>query len=181
MIDRLHQSLQRIASFFRRAQLDHDLDSEMASHRELAIEENLRAGMPPDEARRQALVNFGGLEQTKESVRDARTLPFLETLLQDLRYVANTPEQYTVQVNTGAVTEYDVPHDDRIKIGIPSYRPSCGVYLVNAIKVRGYGDALNGWTVSITRDGKTVRKQSLRVTQKSPTDESGYHMVRIGQ
>lgn len=98
-----------------------------------------------------------------------------------IRIVSNAPEQYAVQVNTGAVTEYDVPHDGRIKIGIPSYRPSCGVYLFNAIKVRGYGDPLNGWIVSITRNGKIVRKQSLRVTQKSPTDEAGYHMVRIGQ
>jgi hypothetical protein len=47
--------------------------------------------------------------------------------------------------------------------------------------LKGLVEAVNGWTVSITRDGKTVRKQSLRVTQKSPTDESGYHMVRIGQ
>ena len=98
-----------------------------------------------------------------------------------IRIVANAPEQYTVQVNTGAVTEYDVPHDGRIKIGIPSYRPSCDVYLFNAIKVRGYGDPLNDWIVSITRNGKIVRKQSLRVTQKSPTDEPGYHIVRIGQ
>ena len=98
-----------------------------------------------------------------------------------VRIVANAPEQYTVQVNTGAVTEYDVPHDGRIQIGIPSYRPSCGVYLFNAIKVRGYGDPLNRWIVSITRNGKIVRKQSLRVTQKSPTDEAGYHMMRIGQ
>ena len=100
---------------------------------------------------------------------------------QQIRIVANAPEQYAVQVNTGAVTEYDVSHDGRIKIGIPAYRPSCAVYLFNIIKVRGYGDPRNGWIVSITRNGKVVQKQSLRVTQKSPTDEAGYHMVRIGQ
>src|ERR1700746_2413618 len=97
-----------------------------------------------------------------------------------IRIVATAPEQYTVQVNTGTVKEYDVPHDGRIKVGIPSYRPSCRVYLFNASKVRGDGDPLNGWMVSITRNGKTVRKQSLRVTQKSLTDEAGYHIVRIG-
>jgi hypothetical protein len=76
---------------------------------------------------------------------------------------------------------YDVPPDGRIKVGIPSYRRSCGVYLFNAIKVGGYRDPLNGWIVSITRNGKTVGKQSLLVTQKSPTDEAGYHIVRIAQ
>lgn len=112
----------------------------------------------------------------------AYRLPALAQPSQGLiRIVANAPEQYSVQVNTGTVTEYDVPHDGRIKVGIPGYRPSCGVYLFDAVKVGGYGDPLKGWNVSITRNGKTVRKQSLRVTQKSPTDEAGYHIVRIGQ
>jgi hypothetical protein len=86
-----------------------------------------------------------------------------------------------VQVNTGAVKQYDVPHDGRVAIDIPSYRPPCGVYLFNAIKVGGDGDPLKTWTVSITRNGKTFRKQSLRVTQKTPTDEAGYHLVKIAK
>jgi len=112
----------------------------------------------------------------------AYRLPTIAPPSQQLvRIVTIAPEQYTVQVNTGTVKEYDVPHDGRVKVGIPSYRPSCGVYLFNAIKVRGYCDPLKGWIVSVTSNGKTVRKQSLRVTQKSPTDEAGYHMMRIGQ
>lgn len=86
MIAWLSQSLQRLASLFRRAQLDRDLDAEMASHLELAIEENLRRGLSAEQARRDALLHLGGLEQSKEFVRDNRGLPFLETLLQDLRY-----------------------------------------------------------------------------------------------
>jgi hypothetical protein len=112
----------------------------------------------------------------------AYRLPPVTPASQELIHiVANAPEQYTVQVNTGTVRDYDVPHDGRIKVGIPSYRPSCGVYLFNAIKVGGYGDSLNSWIVSVTHNGKTVRRQSLRVTQKSPTDEAGYHIVRIAQ
>ena len=112
----------------------------------------------------------------------AYRLPIVSPASQALiRIVANAPEQYAVQVNTGTVKEYDVPQDGRIKVGIPSYRPSCGVYLFNAIKVKGYGDPLKSWTVSITRNGNTVRKQSLRVTQESPTDEAGYHVVRIAR
>jgi hypothetical protein len=104
----------------------------------------------------------------------AYRLPTIAPPSQQLvRIVAIAPEQYSVQVKTGTPNEYDVPLDGRIKVGIPSYRPSCGVYLFNAIKVRGYGDPLKSWTVSVTRHGKTVRKQSLRATQKSPTDEAG--------
>jgi len=86
----LRQSLQRFAAFFRRAQLDQDLDAEMASHLDLAIEENLRSGMSPAEARRQALIQFGGIQQAKEQHRDSRGLPALEVLLQDLRYTFRT-------------------------------------------------------------------------------------------
>ena len=96
-----------------------------------------------------------------------------------IRIFANAPEQYSVQVNTGTVKQYEVPHDGRIAVEIPGYRPSCGVYLFNAIKVRGYGDPLKTWTVSVTRNGNTLRKQSLRVTHKSPTDNAGYHILKI--
>lgn len=96
-----------------------------------------------------------------------------------IRISANTPEQYAVQVNTGTMADYDVPHDGRLKIGVPPYRPSCGVYLFNEIKVGGYGDQLKSWSLSIRRNGKTVRNVSLRDMQKLPTDEAGYHIVKM--
>ena len=86
-----------------------------------------------------------------------------------------------MQVNTGTVKQYEVPPDGRITIEIPGYRPPCGVYLFNAIKVGGYSDPLKSWIVSVTRNGKTIRKQSLRATQKSPTDDAGYHIMRIAK
>src|SRR5437588_8129591 len=88
MTDRLRQLLHRFRFLFlfRSAQLDCDLDAEMSHHVELAIEENLQRGLPPDEARRQALVRFGGPQQAKEQHREARGLPFLDTLVQDLRF-----------------------------------------------------------------------------------------------
>jgi predicted permease len=70
--------------------MDRDLDAEMASHLELAIEENLKRGMPTAEARRQALVRFGGVEQAKQQHREARGLPELEILWQDLRFALRT-------------------------------------------------------------------------------------------
>ena len=52
------------------------------------FEDNLRLGMTPEEARRQAMVKLGGIESTKEAYRDQRGLPLLETLWQDVRYGA---------------------------------------------------------------------------------------------
>src|SRR5436853_3569096 len=76
----------RVAALFRRGRLEGDLDDELRSHLEMAIEINLRKGMSPADARREALRSFGGLEQTKEIYRDQRGLPMIETTLQDLRF-----------------------------------------------------------------------------------------------
>src|SRR5438094_2384378 len=78
----------RLAALFRKAQRNRDLAAEMESHLQLHIEDNLRAGMTHAEARRQALIKLGGIEQTKEIYRDRRSLPFFETILQDFRYGA---------------------------------------------------------------------------------------------
>ena len=86
MIDQVRQAFHRLRSFVRRARQDRELDAEMAAHLELAIEENLERGLPPEEARRQALVRFGGSQQDKENHREARGLPLLETLLQDFLF-----------------------------------------------------------------------------------------------
>ncbi|MCU1339923.1 MAG: efflux pump, inner rane subunit [Bryobacterales bacterium] len=65
-----------------------DLSDEIRSHIEMQTDDNLRAGMPPEEARRQAKLKFGGLDSTKESYRDQRGLPWLETAFADFRYAA---------------------------------------------------------------------------------------------
>ena len=57
---------------------------------DLAIEENLQVGMSEAEARRQAMIRFGGVQQAKEQQREARGLPALDVLLQDLRYTFRT-------------------------------------------------------------------------------------------
>ena len=90
MSDSFRCTIQRLKSLFRKQSLDNELDAEMASHLEFAIEENLRRGLSPEEARRQALLRFGGVEQTKEEQRDARSLPLLEVPLQDARYALRT-------------------------------------------------------------------------------------------
>jgi predicted permease len=80
--------LKRLAGTFHKSKDDADLAEELQSHLQMHIEENLRAGMTPQEARRDALMELGGVEQTKEIYRDQRGLPWLETLWQDLRFGA---------------------------------------------------------------------------------------------
>lgn len=86
MKELFHASVQKFAALFRRRRLEHDLDAELRSHLEMAVELNLRKGMTIAEAQRQALRSFGGLEQVKESYRNQRGLPVIETALQDLRF-----------------------------------------------------------------------------------------------
>src|SRR5712664_1235348 len=79
-------SMQRLAALFRRRRLENDLDGELRSHLEMAVELNMGKGMSAEDARREALRSFGGIEQTKEDYRDQRGLPIIETTLQDLRF-----------------------------------------------------------------------------------------------
>ena len=82
----LRAFLHRLAALFRRRRLEGDLDEELRSHLEMAVERNLRKGMSAEDARREALRSFGGVEQAKENYRDQRGLPVIETTLQDLRF-----------------------------------------------------------------------------------------------
>ena len=82
----LRQTFNRFRAFLRSEQLDREVKEEMASHLEMAVEENLRRGMSAEEARRQALVRFGGVQQAIERHRESRTLPWVDVLRQDLRF-----------------------------------------------------------------------------------------------
>jgi len=90
MISSIRAALARIHAFANKPVGDADLDQELASHLDFAIEENLRRGLSPEEARRLALIRFGGIEQSREQQRAARGLPTLDILLQDLRYTLRT-------------------------------------------------------------------------------------------
>src|SRR2546428_13559998 len=78
----------RFGGLFNKQRKDRELDDEIESHLQMHIEHNLRLGMAPEEARRQAIIKLGGIESTKEAYRDQRGLPWLETLWQDIRYGA---------------------------------------------------------------------------------------------
>ena len=79
-------ALARIIGFFTGHREDPDLRDELQAHLEMETAEFIRRGMPPDEARRQALLASGGLTQAVEAVRDQRGLPWMESVVSDIRY-----------------------------------------------------------------------------------------------
>ena len=76
----------RLHALLREAKLERELNEEMRYHLEREVEASIRRGLSPEEARRVALVNFGGVERIKEEWRDARSFRLIEALWQNLRY-----------------------------------------------------------------------------------------------
>jgi putative ABC transport system permease protein len=76
----------RLISSGTRRQDEERLRAEVEGHLAQLTAENLRAGLTPEEARRRAVLKFGAVESIKEDCRDQRSLPFVETLLHNIRY-----------------------------------------------------------------------------------------------
>ena len=90
MRTRIRQMMARVRAFFRTSELDRDLDAELQSHIAMLAEDHIRHGMTPEQAERAARLELGGVTQLRETHREIRGVPFLETLLQDLRYTVRT-------------------------------------------------------------------------------------------
>jgi putative ABC transport system permease protein len=106
--------MRKLRAFFRRIlglanakPADADFSAELDSHIALHTDDGIRAGLAPAEARRQALIRLGGAEQTRQAHRERRTLPWLETLIQDtnygLRMMLHSPGFTAVAVLTLAI------------------------------------------------------------------------------
>jgi len=85
-MDLIRILLSRIAALFGKHKLDADLDDELRSHIEFAVEEKRRHGMSAEAARTAALREFGGVTQAREEYRVQRGMPWIEVLAQDVRY-----------------------------------------------------------------------------------------------
>lgn len=139
--------LLRLAALFDRERSEQELADEMEGHLLLHIEENMRAGMSLEEARRDAKIKLGGIEQTKENYRARRGLPILENFLRDLRFGArtlgNNPGFTAVAVltlalgiglntsiftilNGAALRLLPVPHADQVLAVSQTYRKLAG-------------------------------------------------------
>jgi predicted permease len=104
---RMRAALARIAGVFTGARADDELREELEAHLDMATAENVRRGMRPDEAFRQAMLASGGLTVAAEAVRAQRGLPWLESVAGDIRYalraLRHSPAFTTVVVITLAL------------------------------------------------------------------------------
>ena len=82
----LRRAWQRILGTFTGGRREREMSAELEAHIEMQTEDNIRLGMSREDARRAAMLKFGGVESTKEHYREQRGLPQLETLAQDVRF-----------------------------------------------------------------------------------------------
>jgi putative ABC transport system permease protein len=94
--------LHRCRSFFRRRQVESELDDELNFHIEREVEQQVRQGIPLDEARRRARLRLGGVDQTKEQCRQARGVHMVESTLQDVAHALRALQKNPIFA-TGAV------------------------------------------------------------------------------
>lgn len=78
MISRLFEMFARLRALFFRSRLDRELDEELNTHIEILTEENIQRGLPPDDARREALLKIGNRGVLKEVHRDVRSVRIIE-------------------------------------------------------------------------------------------------------
>src|SRR5260370_2706979 len=88
MMNAILNGLRRLAFLWKRRQLEKDLEEELGQHLEWKIRENWALGLPAEEARRRALLEFGNPVVAQEQSREKWSFAFLESLNQDLVYAA---------------------------------------------------------------------------------------------
>lgn len=146
---KLHALLKRLISYSHRNHQDADLAAELESHLQLHIEDNLRAGMTSEEARRQALIKLGGLDQTTESVRARRGFPWLDSLLQDTRFALRMLRKsptftivaiLTLALGIGLDTSLFAAFDSVALKPLPASNPSQIVRIVRSVASGSQGD-----------------------------------------
>jgi predicted permease len=93
-----------LRTLLRKRQVEAELDLELESYVDALADEKTRSGLSPSEARRQALAEFGGVEQVKQAVRDRRTSTLAESIVQDIRYGLRQMRRNPAFASTAVIT-----------------------------------------------------------------------------
>ena len=83
---RLRVWIARLGGMVTRRRRNQEIADEIESHLQMHVDDNIRAGMTPEQARRCAILRLGRVESVKEAYGDRSTIPVLEHLVQDTRF-----------------------------------------------------------------------------------------------
>jgi predicted permease len=161
-----------IGRLFGRARLERELDKELQFHLDAAAADHIRGGMSPDEARRVARVQLGGLEQVKEDARDARGTAWLTDALGDVRYALrgmgrspafSAAAILTLAIGVGANTAVWSILDALMRRSLPVTRP----HELHALKRTGLGDDHNRFSHPLLLQLQAALPDSTRIAGMS--------------
>jgi putative ABC transport system permease protein len=175
----------RLKGTWRRPEIERELGEELRAHLEMLVEENMRRGMPADEARRQAKLELGNLSRIREDYRDQARVPFLEVLLQDLRYglrmLRKSPAFAAVAIATLALgiganaAIFSVVNGVLLR-PLPYDDPSRLVYVISSAPERGFTNYATS-----PPDFRTLRERNHTLSNLSALYTSSFNLTGVPQ
>jgi putative ABC transport system permease protein len=175
----------RLKGSWRRPEIERELGEELRAHLEMLVEENMRRGMPADEARRQAKLELGNLSRIREDYRDQARVPFLEVLLQDLRYglrmLRKSPAFAAVAIATLALgiganaAIFSVVNGVLLR-PLPYDDPSRLVYVISSAPERGFTNYATS-----PPDFRTLRERNHTLSNLSALYTSSFNLTGVPQ
>jgi len=97
-----------------------------------------------------------------------------------MRILSQSPERYSLHLETSHPEDVPVPQDGHVSLTIPPFRKGCTVYLLGIRVSDGY-DPRKEWMVEVRERGATVRRMSFRDVAKLKTDADGYRLIKVSK